>query len=319
MRRLLIVWLLWMAATSAFAVETHDVSLAQGRLLLTERHEGWGKGRCQSCHVLRMIHGDAPHIRDIVRAKGFDTCGGCHGDNGAGVERRCAICHNPRDLPASPYLTGIHAHDFTIDGDRPLADGDCMICHWAADMDGRWEIDTDLTRFPDAAGFDRPYRRESEFCLRCHNRSHQQPGFPVRARDYLDPLVAVEESWRYMDYHGWAVGSGDRIFAGLRDGYRYGTELACTECHAMHGTDNPKLILDDSRKGAFGLSFRDRGVPVQVFAPGDYSQLCVLCHAMTTPLEDAHIDTGNGLSGVHQVGGDCTLCHTHGRAAQVGL
>ncbi len=319
MRGMAVFCLALLASLPALAVRTIDISAAEGRLILSERHEGWGKSRCQACHVLRMIHKDAPHIRGIVRDKGFDTCTGCHGRNGTGAERRCLICHNGRDLPRSPMQTGAHTHDFDRRHDRPLTDRDCLICHRSADMDGRWELNVDLTRLPDAQGFTDGYRHEAEFCLTCHNRSHPLPGFPIEG-DYRDPIVAIEDDWRYIDKHGYPKGSGQRTYAGLRPPYHYGMTLDCTECHAMHGTENPKLILDDSRKGAFLLPFRDQGVPVKVFTDlGDYSQLCVLCHQMETPVEDALIDTGNGLHGVHEVGTDCTLCHTHGRAAQVGL
>ncbi len=319
MKRGILLFSLLLLCFPALAVKTVDVSLKRGQLLLTKRHEGWGKSRCQACHVLNMIHQDAPRIRGIVRKKGFKTCGGCHGDNGTDTRRRCLICHNDRDLPAAPWQTGIHTHDFDRLEDRPLTDGDCLACHHASDMDGEWELDVDLTRFPDAAGFSGPYRHESEFCLTCHNRTHQQPGFEMRGRDYRDPLIAIEDAWRHIDMHGRRAGSGRRTYAGLREPYRYGSVLRCTDCHAMHGTDNPKLILDDSRKSVFLLPFRDQGIGVEIFGIGDYSQLCVLCHQMTVPVEDGLIDTGNGLYGVHEVGADCTLCHTHGRAAQVGL
>jgi len=52
---------------------------------------------------------------------------------------------------------------------------------------------------------------------------------------------------------------------------------------------------------------------------GDYSQLCVTCHQMQDIVEQGAQNTGNGLSGVHQVGGDCRVCHVHGMAVQTGL
>ncbi len=302
-----------------FKARTTDVSLARGKLLLTPRHFGWNNPNCQSCHPISAIHDRAPHIRGIVVQKGFETCTGCHGGNGTDRPRRCLICHNTQDLPFSPQQTGAHQHDFNIDIDQPLEDRHCLVCHQAADMDGDWELAIDLTRAPDANGLNEPYQHEAEFCLRCHNRHHQQPGFPVRSRGLQDPLTAIEDTWYHMDEHGLVSGSGKRTYAGLRPPYRYGVTLACTDCHAMHGTDNPKHIIDNSTKGAFALEGRDLAVPIQVIDHGDYSQLCVLCHAMEKPLEDALIDTGNGLSGVHRVGDDCRLCHTHGQAAQVGL
>ncbi|HEB78753.1 MAG TPA: hypothetical protein ENI90_09535 [Methylothermaceae bacterium] len=314
----LILLLCCLFIQSAPAVENRDVSLEAGQLLLTDRHSGWGKSKCVSCHILSRIHQDAPHIRTIVRKKGYKTCTGCHGSNGTDQPRRCLICHNTQDLPFVPQQTGIHQHDFNIDIDQPLEDRHCLVCHQKPDMDGNWEIATDLTDIPDANGLKEPYRHESEFCLRCHNRFHQQPGFPVRSRSLQDPLTMIADTWRHMDEHGIPSGSGKRIYAGLRPPYRYGVTLACTDCHAMHGTDNPKHIIDNSSKGAFALEIRDDGIGVEVYG-GDYSQLCVLCHEMKQPLEDALLDTGNGLSGVHRVGDDCRLCHTHGKPGMTGL
>lgn len=300
-----------------WAANLIDISPEEGRLIVSERHEGWGKDRCQSCHVLSLIHKDAPGIRGIVRNKGYETCTGCHGSNGTTAERRCTICHNPGDLPSTPMLSGKHTHNFLRNLEGTLNDEQCILCHEASDMNGRWDINIDLTRLPDQWGSISAYTHASEFCLRCHNRDHQLARFPIRG-DYLDPIIAIEDSWRHIDKHGYRSGSGQRTYAGLRPPYQYGRTLACTDCHAMHGTENPKLILDDSRKSTFYSVFRHQGIPVRSF-DGDYSQLCVLCHQMETLIEDGGLDTGNGLFGVHQVGSDCTPCHTHGRAAQVGL
>ncbi len=88
----------------------------------------------------------------------------------------------------------------------------------------------------------------------------------------------------------------------------------------MHGTHNPKLILDRSDVGATLLADHLRFQPILVdIDGGDYSQLCVVCHAMEAIVEDGAVDTGNGFSGVHEVGTDCTTCHTHGNAVQTGL
>ncbi len=315
-----------------WAANLIDISPDEGRLIMSERHEGWGKERCQSCHVLSLVHKNAPGIRGIVRNKGYDTCAGCHGSNGTTAERRCIICHNAGDLPSTPILSGMHTHNFLrnqddtgalddagnfLDDTDTLSDQQCLICHEASDMNGRWDINVDLTKLPDQWGWRSAYTHESEFCLRCHNRDHQLTDFPIQG-DYLDPIIAIEDSWHYIDKHGFTSGSGQRTYAGLRPPYRYGVTLACTECHAMHGTENAKLILDDSRKGVFYSTFRHEGVPVRSF-DGDYSQLCVLCHQMDILVEDGGLDTGNGLFGVHEVGSDCTPCHTHGRAAQAGL
>jgi hypothetical protein len=88
----------------------------------------------------------------------------------------------------------------------------------------------------------------------------------------------------------------------------------------MHGTHNKKLIVDRSDKGMTKLDPEIRELPILVNVfDGDYSQLCVTCHSMEKLVEQGNEDTGNGLSGVHQVGTNCTACHVHGLAAQTGL
>ena len=327
-----LLWVLMLSVSAVFA-GTLDVSLAKNNLILTARHGGdgsaWGMPNCKGCHVLTVIHKKAPKIRDIVEDKGYSTCSGCHGSNGTGLAKRCGICHNAQDLPAKPFQTGAHQHDFKVKRTRPLADKDCQTCHKSSDMDGQFELNVDLTRFRDAAGQRSGYKTESEFCTRCHNRSHQQPGFRIRNKDLKDPLVAMEDNYAFIDMHGWPQASGVRTYAGLREGgYRYGDvkPVNCTDCHAMHGTRNSKLILDDSRKGMVKLNRAFRFQPpknIEVFDTAEivvngknYAQLCVMCHDMQTIVEDGALDTGNGLSGVHDVRRDCTECHVHGGGAQ---
>ena len=293
-------------------------------LILDTSHGGgssaWGLAKCESCHALAVIHEDADGVAPLVRRHGYATCTGCHGDNGTGQVRRCTICHNTSDLPRLPLSGGLYSHGFASAKAAPLQDAQCLVCHPAADMDGRFELERDLASLPDAAGHPAPYRTVSDFCLRCHNRDHQQPGFEMQEKRFDDPLIAIEDAWRHVDKHGPSAGSGERTYAGLRSGYRYRSEVECTDCHAMHGTGNGKLIIDSSSKGVSRLDDTLREKPYRVeVTDGDYSQLCVLCHAMETVLDAGGEDTGNGLSGVHERGSDCRPCHTHGEAVQAGL
>ena len=293
-------------------------------LILDTSHGGgdsaWGLGECEGCHALAVIHEDADGIAPLVRRHGYATCTGCHGDNGSGQPRRCTLCHNATDLPRVPLSSGRHGHGFVSAEAAPLQDAHCLVCHPAADMDGRFEVNRDLGHLPDASRVNSPYTSIADFCLRCHNRDHQQPGFEMQGERFDDPLIAVEDAWRYIDKHGLSAGTGERTFAGLRAGYRYRSVVECTDCHAMHGTDNGKLIIDSSLKGVIRLGPALREKPYRVVtADGDYSRLCVLCHSMETLLDAGGEDTGNGLSGVHERGSDCRPCHTHGEAVQTGL
>jgi hypothetical protein len=144
----------------------------------------------------------------------------------------------------------------------------------------------------------------------------------MQGDSYADPLIALEDDYRYIDYHGWRDGSGEGTYHGLRSGYRYPQLVDCSDCHALHGTSNQKLIIDSSLKGASQLNgerFLLNDYRVEINEQGDYSQLCVLCHEMASQVDEGNLDTGNGLSGVHLVGQDCRPCHTHGESSQVGL
>ncbi|MES9994192.1 MAG: hypothetical protein ABW098_19765 [Candidatus Thiodiazotropha sp.] len=297
-----------------------------GGLLVDERHgdngNAWGVKACDGCHALTVIHQETTAtIREMVREKGYDSCTGCHGSNGTSTPRECLICHNETDLPGAPYLDGHNSHKFN-EQQTGMTDEECLVCHHYSDMDGRFELNLDLTLFPDASGLSNDYLSEAEFCLHCHNRDHQQPGYEIEGSDYADPLVALEDDYRYVDYHGWRDGSGEGTYHGLRSGYRYPQLVDCSDCHALHGTINEKLIIDNSAKGARqldGAPFTTTVYPIEITAQGDYSQLCVVCHVMELLADEGDVDTGNGLKGVHMVGQDCRPCHTHGEASQVGL
>lgn len=300
--------------------------ITANNLILDASHgEGgaaWGLPDCGACHSMQVIHQNTDSIiRDLVIEKGFTSCTGCHGSNGVvdGEPRQCVICHNNIDIPENPIWQGQHGHVFSVGVVADVSNEQCVLCHDASDMDGVFEINTDLKKYPNAMQNIMPYTSESEFCLRCHNRDHQQAGFEMFGA-YDDPLIAAEDAFNFIDQHGLSDGSGTRTYAGLRLAYNYQSVVDCSDCHSMHATDNEKLIIDSSNKGAAQLDTLLLNPPYAVnVVNGDYSQLCVLCHQMQTILDDGALDTGNGLSGVHEVGSDCRDCHTHGEAVQAGL
>lgn len=320
MRALLVLMMMLLTACQGGEGERREVAQERGEILLSESHgrgAAWGLADCAACHVLDNLHTRATSVRDTVRAKGYTTCTGCHGSNGTAEPRRCQVCHNTNDLPTVPRSTGAHGHSF---GRPTLGDDDCLACHDASDMDGTFEPTIDLTVFPDLAQALTPYANISEFCLRCHNRDHQQPGYAIAGSSYDDPLIGAEDHYRYIDKHGLVHGSGARTYAGLRAGYAYQSVVECTDCHSMHGTSNTGLVIARSDQGVTQLDPALRLAPYAVYtADGDLSQLCVLCHQMETVLNQGAQDTGNGLAGVHEVGTDCRSCHHHGEAVQAGM
>jgi hypothetical protein len=324
-------WLILLIPLSLLGCGSDDQSSLNtarpGGLLLDETHGdnglAWGLENCDGCHAMAVIHQDTSEsIRKMVREKGYESCTGCHGDNGTTQSRECLICHNPDDLPTTPYLDGRHSHRFPSSDGNEMSDKDCLVCHDYSDMDGKFDLNLDLTSFRDAAGQPSPYLAEADFCLRCHNRDHQQAGFEITGESYSDPLIALEDDYQYIDYHGWRDGSGEGTYNGLRSAYGYPQMVDCSDCHAMHGTNNQKLIVDTTRKAAHMLNeplFISEEFPIEIGEQGDYAQLCVICHVMQFEVDEGGMDTGNGLSGVHLVGDDCRPCHTHGEASQVGL
>jgi len=322
MRKLLLLSFLFILA--ACDNSTSNNSPADTDIMLDTDHGGggaaWGLVECDACHAIAVIHQDESGVRDIVKNRGFDTCTGCHGSNGTDAQRQCLICHNDKDLPDAPIQSGSHKHDFDAAADNVLQDEQCIDCHYASDMDGVFEINRDLTRYADASGINSPYASGADFCLRCHNRDHQQVDFPITGKAFDDPLIAIEDTYTLVDKHGEISSAGTGTFAGLRTDYVYGSRVECTDCHAMHGTANEKLFIDQSDKGSSKLDPVIRDLPHPVNVSGeDYSQLCVLCHDMETLQDEGDVDTGNGLSGVHLTGSSCIECHSHGEAVQAGL
>ena len=322
MRTLLLCFLLFLLI--ACDSSTNSDASSDTDILLDTSHGGggaaWGLEKCDACHAIAVIHKNEDNIREIVKDNGHDTCAGCHGSNGTDVQRQCIICHNDKDLPDAPIQSGSHKHDFVASADLGLQDKQCLDCHYASDMDGIFEINRDLTRYPDANGIESPYASGADFCLRCHNRDHQQADFPITGKEFDDPLIAVEDTYTLVDKHGEINSSGTGTFAGLRTDYIYGSRVECTDCHAMHGTDNLKLFIDQSDKGSSKLDPVIHDLPYSVHVSGDdYSQLCVLCHDMETLQDQGDVDTGNGFAGVHITGSSCIECHSHGEAVQAGL
>ncbi len=324
MRTLLFCFFLLLLTACDSTTSTSSDAPSDTDLFLDTTHGGggaaWGLKNCDACHAIAFIHQNEGGIREIVKDNGFDTCAGCHGSNGTDAPRQCIICHNDNDLPDAPVQSGSHKHDFIATADNALQDKQCLDCHYASDMDGVFEINRDLTRYPDANGVNSPYASGADFCLRCHNRDHQQADFPITDKAFDDPLIAIEDTYTLVDKHGEINSAGTGTYAGLRTDYSYGSRVECTDCHAMHGTDNINLFIDQSYKGVSKLDSVIRDLPnsVQV-SSDDYSQLCVLCHDMETLQEQGDVDTGNGLSGVHITGGSCIECHSHGEAVQAGL
>lgn len=307
------------------ALFARDVSLADSQIILTETHGGdgsaWGQSNCAACHVKRNIHQAAPDIREIVLQTDYQGCTGCHGQNGTDAQRQCTVCHNAELLPVNPRMDELKNHNFSVGEDSALADKACIACHDRSDMDGEFELNVDLTHYKNQQGIDLPYRNHTDFCLRCHNKDQQQPGFEMTERYPNDPLVMMAINYQYIDMHGARKGSGQRTYAGLRDNdYQYGTLVECTDCHVMHGTHNEKLMMDRSDEGASLLNPELRNQPVFAhIEAGNYAQHCVICHKSEKAVEATEEDTGNGLSGVHKVSGSCVDCHTHGMAVQTGL
>lgn len=329
------------------------VSQEGGNLLVDRSHgngEAWGKSKCSNCHTLQRMHAGVPKIKAVVDSRGFTTCTGCHGSNGTKASRQCTTCHNSKDMPLSPLRGGKHRHDFNTVKDFKTSSKQCVVCHDNSDMDGTFELDKDLAMFDDAIYGEMPYQSISEFCLRCHNDEHQQKAWPLKNAKPRDQSLRADDYFHRVDVHGVPGGDGRGWYNGLRSGtYEYKSVVECTDCHTLHGTKNPNLIIEDARQGLSLLdkTIRDSGCKVVVKGvlvdhacaiavdgveftnsagkktkvdKGDYRDLCVMCHNMTTVGDGGDTPAPNGLSGVHtDQGTDCKGCHNHGEATQKGL
>ena len=287
---------------------------------------------CIACHNSNSLPNYPPldggyshNFNNTESSLNDDDCMSCHTANAhdsSAIENsqaRCGACHNLSFLPNLPALDGTSAHNFGFSGSG-LSDDACVVCHETSDMNGQFNPATDLTKLPDNEGNVTASSSITVFCLRCHNQSHQVPGYEITTESRYDPLVAMDDNYRFIDYHGLRRGSGSRVYYGLRNGYNYKSWVECTDCHAMHGTNNPGLLIDRSTKGVSRLrqAFRNMNWQVEVI-DGNYAQLCVLCHETSEQVEESSSNTGNGLAGVHQAAGDCRPCHAHGQSIQVGL
>lgn len=324
-----LLWLLMLISQPLFA---GVVSQAGGNLLLDRSHgggEAWGKSKCSSCHALRVTHNKVPKIKAVVDKRGFTTCTGCHGSNGTRASRQCLTCHNSQDMPFKPLRGGRHRHDFNLAKDLRTSSKQCVVCHDNSDMDGKFEVDKDLAMLDDPIVGQQAYRNISEFCLRCHNADHQQKAWPIKHATSRSQALRGADHYRKIDAHGVKAGDGNGWYSGLRTGtYAYQSIVDCTDCHTMHGTKNPNLIIEDIRQGAFKLdkSIHDLALKIQIdgvtpqIDKGDYRDLCVTCHRMTRISDGGDQPAPNGLTGVHtDQGTDCVSCHSHGESAQKGL
>ena len=167
----------------------------QSTLILDQHHgdggSAWGQADCLACHPVQGIHHSAPAIRAIAAQKGGASCTGCHGDNGSGAARRCLLCHNPDDLPSPSLAGGMHAHRFGEASDGVMTDAECVVCHEASDMDGRWEPAVDLSANLNGMGVSHGYNSVSAFCVACHNREQQSVDYPI---PFTDPKAKTNGS-----------------------------------------------------------------------------------------------------------------------------
>ena len=260
-----VLCLMILVGMCAQTVSAREVSQAEGNLTLTQSHgggEGWGKTKCGSCHALFRLHDTVPKIKTLVEKTGFGSCAGCHGKNGTSIKQQCVICHNNTVMPGVPHRTGKHRHDYSLLKTKPTADDQCLGCHAASDMDGRFELNQDLTLYKGGNGQSEPYANISEFCVRCHTESNPNKKYPIKHAGRRDQALRAETDYRLIDKHGVKDGLGDgansvnevgALYYGLRsDQYSYHSIVECVDCHAMHGTTNASnLIIDDSRKAKF--------------------------------------------------------------------
>ena len=162
-------------------------------------------------------------------------------------------------------------------------------------MDGKFELNQDLTLFKDDKGVKEPYKNISEFCVRCHTESNPNKKYPIVHAGRRDQALLSERNYREIDKHGIkkGLGKGDKtgvelaaLYYGLRSNkYKYHSVVECVDCHTMHGTNNASnLIIDDSRQAKF---FHDESTRRKQFSrQAGHAKVKVLDDKKFIPVED---------------------------------
>jgi len=205
-------------------------------------------GGCTSCH---NPHGSS--AKKLLSAEGAQLCFQCHPQIEEKIEkakvvhgpikteRACASCHSPhasdgekllaksgKDLCLDCHKAIIKKNMTVLHG--PIRDGKCTPCH---DPHGSPYSKLLVNEFP--TDFYVPYNdKEFALCFMCHNR------------DLL----------RYPDT-SFATGfrDGDRNLHYVHVN-RKEKGRSCRACHALHGSENPKLIADKVSFGKWELPLK---------------------------------------------------------------
>lgn len=312
-----------LSAASDVSVPDEDFQAAAPKLVTPSNHGGgygWEKERCFLCHSaseLKEIHAYSPSLAVSLSKLGENDTGFClycHGTNGlAGVTAesyQCMRCHtNSTIVESAAMFTGKKLHDMNADG--MLQNADCVVCHAFSDMNGKLDLAVDFSQGA------LEYTDVTSFCLNCHdgNGAFGIMPFALTIETDMHNIYSTYngvgetalERMQTADIHGVQNGSVQR-FAELRGDYAESTEVACLDCHQVHSSDNPYLIIESGASATLTDDIA-KAAAVEV-TEENFTQLCAVCHVSADGAP-----TDNGLTEVvhpSTYSAVCTDCHYHG-------
>jgi len=289
-------------------------------------HGPVASGDCTGCH--------SPHSSPFkfqLIAEGQDLCFKCHEDNktkqkfvhGPVAAGDCIACHDPHTSP----------NDFQL-----MAAGNdlCYTCHvdkkaeFAAGKDIHPPVADRCTNCHDPHGT--PYKYQlvkavPDLCFSCHDKikdlvaKAKVPHKPIQMEgscinchnphvSNFTPLLRAAGADLCLSCHNKPLGNISNMKAWLDanpDKHGPARTGDCTGCHGVHGTDNPKILIDY--------------YPPEFYAPysTDKYALCFDCHNKDMAIEEFTTTlTGfrNGDKNLHFVhvnknpkGRTCRACH----------
>ena len=229
-------------------------------------------GICQVCHTSTSHHR-------------FDGSGSLHHE---GAD--CTTCHS-------------HGRGFI-----PVDGGSCIGCH-STPLGSRAKI----VNADGSGGHHLANATMSDSdCVTCHDASRHRQGIVRLWSSPGSTAAAFDVTGDQSQLTSFCAACHDSATHPAIHQTNASWKPACTECHAVHDTDNSNLRL--VRASVLNKTL-NLNLPVTFGArtgPGSFSDgfganngICQVCHTVTSH----HRYDGSGSS--HNEGADCTLCHSH--------
>ena len=134
-------------------------------------------------------------------------------------------------------------------------------------------------------------------CTSCHD-PHNSAGSNAMILRNADSSALCTNCHKVNGYSGYSTAS-----ISMHNGSKHSSSTICLDCHATHGSNN--ILLIRSKINGKTINFQNfSGTNNFVNAGG--TGLCQVCHTATSHYK------ADGTGQDHNVGRNCTQCHTHG-------